>query len=168
MCIYFIVNTIGKLISISISTYGFCVFLHTRVAGGLKQLKLPLFIKSQEGSAVLSRSHALMLCTGSPVSASREQIDSATVQSRTNAWSSSSDSDMHIKGIHSQSHIPSAMLTVTNTWASTDEYLEKVWQAYITKYWFNHVALPIFYTHRAGRQKVKQESWAQKGNYWRI
>lgn len=106
MCIYFIVNTIDKLISMSISTYGFCVFLHTRV---------------------LSSPHAPMLCTGSPVSASREQVDAATVQSRLNARSSSSVSEMHIKGIHSQPHIPSAMLTVTNTWVSTEEYLEKVW-----------------------------------------
>lgn len=64
MCMYFIMNTIGKLISMSISTYGFCVFLHMRI---------------------LSSPHALMLCTGSPVSASREQVDSATVQSRINA-----------------------------------------------------------------------------------
>lgn len=42
MCIYFIVNTIGKFISMPISTYGFCVFLHTHVAGSLKQLKSPL------------------------------------------------------------------------------------------------------------------------------
>lgn len=132
MCIYFIVNTIGKLFSMPISTYGFCVFTYAYIRR-FETIKIASFIKSQEGSAVLSSPHALMLCTGSPANAGREQIDAATVQSSTNAPSSSSVSEIHINGIHFQPHIPSALLTVTNTWVSTDEYLKEVCHAYITK-----------------------------------
>lgn len=65
---------------------------------------------------------------------------------------------------------PLALLTVTKTWKqpkglSTDDYLKKVWYACITKYLFNHIASDIPYMDNAWRQKIKQESWAQKGNY---
>lgn len=82
-----------------------CVFTYTR-SRRFKTIKISSFIKSQEGSTVLSSHHAPILCTGSPVSASREQVDAATIQSTANAQSSSAVSETHINGTHFQPHIP--------------------------------------------------------------